>query len=130
MPNGEPLVPSDFPLYPGQRIGTDLFILKGVNYLTTVDYFSGYPFITKLETNTAVIAALKTVFSFIGIPEEVVSDNGPQFSLQVFEQFGSTYKFGHVTSGPYFPQSNGLAERGVRTAKQILVNSKDVLMDY
>ena len=40
MPNREPLVPSGLPLYPGQRICTDLFILKGVNYLITVDYFS------------------------------------------------------------------------------------------
>ena len=60
-----------------------------------------------------------------GIPETVVSDNGPQFSSQEFSDFASNYQFAHVTSSPHYPASNGQAERAVKTAKQLLKNADD-----
>ena len=53
---------------------------------------------------------IKSVFTRHGIPEEVISDNGPQFSLHEFSQFAEKYSFNHVTSSPCFPQGNGEAE--------------------
>ena len=47
-PSTEPLITTDLPLYPWQRVATDLFIFKGVNYLLVVDYFSRYPVIISL----------------------------------------------------------------------------------
>ena len=64
-------------------MSTDLFVLKGCTYLLVV-VFSRYPEIIQLATatttSTKVIGALKSVFARHGIPEEVVSDNGPQFA--------------------------------------------------
>ena len=41
--------------------------------------------------SAAVIRALKSVFSRHGIPETVQSDNGPQYLLQEFVWFASSY---------------------------------------
>ena len=40
-------------------------------------------------------------------------------------QFATTCGFNHITSSPYYPQSNGLAERTVRTVKRLVSNSPD-----
>nr|XP_037272732.1 uncharacterized protein K02A2.6-like [Rhipicephalus microplus] len=72
-----------------------------------------------------VISAIKSTFVRHGIPVTVVSDNGPQFSCKAFEDFGKTYGFTHVTSSPRYPQSNGEAERMVRTIKELLLKATD-----
>ena len=127
-PNREPLIATKLPEYPWQIVGTDLFEIKAVHYLLTVDYFSRYPEVLQLKstTSTAVIAALKSVFARHGIPEVVRSDNGPQYSSQEFSRFAEAYEFSHVTSSPRFPQSNGQAERMVQTVKRMLLRSSDL----
>ncbi len=79
-------------------------------------------------TSQSVITAFKSLFARYGIPQEVVSDNGPQYSSHEFAQFAKEYDFHHTTSSPHFPQSNGLAERGVKTVKKLLKGSKDPFM--
>ena len=115
----EPLISTELPQYPWQKIATDLFTLRGINYLLVVDYFSRYPEVVKLTntTSSSVVHVLKSLFSRYGIPETVVSDNGPQYSSQEFAQFARAYNFSHITSSPYFPQSNGMGERTVKTMK-------------
>ncbi len=81
--------------------------------------FSCYIEVAHLNVATAntVIAALKDVFSRHGIPETVISDNGPQYSCALFKNFSSDYEFMHITSSPRYPQANGEAERAVATVK-------------
>ena len=126
-PRKEPLMPTALPDYPWQKIGTDLFSLNGMTYVIASDYFSRFPEVIKLATTTSssVISALKSLFSRYGIPEEVISDNGPQYASQEFCDFAKEYGFKHTTSSPHFPQSNGHAERAVQTAKNLLKGSKD-----
>ena len=50
----------------------------------------------------------------------VLSDNGLQFSAEVYAEFSLAYQFMHITSSPYYPQSIGEAERAVGTVKQLL----------
>ena len=49
-------------------------------------------------------------------------DYGLQYSSQEFQLFTKEYNFQHIISSPYYPQSNGLAERMVKTAKTLLSN--------
>ena len=126
----EPLMPTDLPDYPWQVVGTDLFEIKGTHYLITVDCFSRYPELTKLTstTSSSVLTAIKVVFPRHGLPEVVRSDNGPQFSSHDFLRFADTYNFNHMTSSPFYPQSNGQAERTVQIVKGVIQKSTDPFM--
>ena len=50
---------------------------------------------------------------------------GPQFTSSHFETFSQTYQFKHHQSSPYYPQSNGRAEKAVQTAKSIIKKAID-----
>ena len=131
----EPLLSTELPNYPWQMVGSDLMQLKGNHYLIVTDYFSRYPEVIKLTTTTSqnVIRVLKTVFARHGIPEIFRSDNGPQFASQEMQEFARFYGFLHRTSSPRYPRSNGLAERTVKTVKQLLCSSRDpflALLEY
>ena len=52
---------------------------------------------------------------YVGIPEDIVSENGPQFSAELYASFAREYGFDHVTSSPHYPQGNGKAETAVKT---------------
>ena len=123
----EPMVPSELPQLPWQKVGTDLFEWKNNNYLLIVDYYSRYIEIAKLTHATAseVIRHSKSIFARHGIPEVVFSDNGPQYSSEAYEDFSKEYHFEHKTSSPYYPQCNGEAERAVRTVKELLKKNND-----
>ena len=124
----EPLMPTPLPQRPWQTVASDLFTLKNNNYLLVVDYYSRYVEVITLRKSTssqAVIEALKTIFARHGIPDELRSDNGPQYHSDEFALFAKDWGFKHTTSSPRFPQSNGEAERAVRTVKEILKKEKD-----
>ena len=63
---------------------------------------------------------MKNSFAYHGIPETVISDNGTEFISAEFKTFSVDWNFQHVTSRPHYPQSNGEAERAVKTAKELL----------
>ena len=48
------------------------------------------------------------------VKDEIVSDNGPQFSSEQFRKFSKEYDFKHTTTSHYYPQANGQSESGVR----------------
>jgi hypothetical protein len=126
--SAEPLIPSQFPLYPWQIVGTDLFEWKKEVYLLVVDYYSRFIEIALLPSSPSsanTIHRMKSIFARHGIPEIVISDNGPQYSSKEFKEFAREYRFAHQTSSPHFPQSNGEAERAIQTVKKLLKNNQD-----
>lgn len=116
-------------------MGVDLCVISGQAYLVAVDYLSRYPEVAILPSTRSrtVIDRLKSIFVRHGIPECVVTDNGPQFVATEFGQFAVSYGFRHVTVSPRQPQDNGEVERMVQTVKHLLLKSKDahlVLLAY
>ena len=95
------------------------------DYLCTVDYYSGYFEIDRLEKKTgkSIIKKLKRHFSSQGIPNELFSDNGPPFNSLEFNEFAQQYESELRKSSPNYPQSNGRVENAVKTAKQLLKKS-------
>ena len=92
-----------------------------------MDYYLRYPEVVSL-TNTSskeVIYKMKAIFARHRIPNEVRSDNGPQYASEIFAKFAKEYDFVHTTSSPKYPQSNGEAERMVQTMKKLLTKSDD-----
>ena len=82
-----------------------------------------------------VVEFTKPHFARFGIPDRLVTDNGPQFiSNEYKRQFVNEYGFEHVTtSSPYWSQGNGKAEAAVKIAKRVYQKNKDIhlaLLDY
>ena len=84
-----PVHPWTFPSKPWSRIHIDFpGPISGTTYLVVVDAYS-FPEVVKMTstTSTATANALRDIFSRHGLPEIMVSDNGPQFIASEFQQF-------------------------------------------
>ena len=123
----QPLQMHERPNKPWAKVGCDIFYIKQKQYLLTVDYYSHYPEIALLsnESSRQVIIHLTSLFSRYGFPSTLMSDGGPQFASAEFEQFANEWGMDQKMSSPYFPQSNGLAENGVKTVKRIRRKAAD-----
>ena len=60
---------------------------------------------------------LRGIFAIHGLPDMIVTDNGPTFISGVFKEFSEKNGIHHVCTSPYHPASNDLAERAVETLK-------------
>ena len=116
------MISHEIPERPWQTVAADLFQIEDVKYLIVVDYHSRYFELERMPstTSSAVINKMKAMFERFGIPERLVSDNGPQFAAEDFSSFAHEWDFRHVTTSPIYPQANGLVERSVQTAKELL----------
>ena len=81
----------------------------------------GYPLYHQLRslTSESVLRVLTNWFNLFGWPSSIRSDGGPQFRGE-FSRFCSSHSIVHQVSAPYNPKSNGLAEAGVKSVKNIL----------
>lgn len=118
----EPQLQKTVPEYPFQLVSTDLFHFKGDEYILIADHYSGFMDFKKLKSanSSEVIDHMRQWFSIHGIPEIVESDGGPQYMSKKFSDFSAKWQFKHQVSSPYYPRSNGFAERNVQTAKNLL----------
>ncbi|UYV73049.1 K02A2.6-like [Cordylochernes scorpioides] len=91
-----------------------------------VDYFSKFPEIARLTDTKkeSVIRKLKSVFARYGIPQIIMSDNGPQFNNYMFKKFEKDWDFKHITSGPLHSKSNCLVERNVQTNENFIKKAR------
>lgn len=122
----EPLQSHPVPDLPWSTVATDIFEWDGKHFQVLVDSYSNWYEIDLLKdiTSTTVITKLKRHFSVHGSPHLLISDNARQYTSQKFRDFATQWDFKHVTSSPEFPQCNGLAERAVQSAKQLMEKSK------
>ena len=121
-PSVAPLTPWMWPGKPWFRVHMDYAEKEGVNFLVIVDAHSKWPEILMMKSTTAsaTIDAVRDVFARFGLPEQVVTDNGPQFASAEFEAFLTRNGVKHTRVAPYHPASNGAAERMVQSFKRSL----------
>ena len=105
-----------WPVSPWQRIHLDFAgPVGGGMYLVVVGAKSKWIEVLLMSSTTtaATVRALRYPFSVHGLPEEIVSDNCPQFVAQEMKDFLKLNGIRQCLSSPYHPASNGEAERAV-----------------
>jgi len=117
----EPMQTSKVPDRPWSRVAVDLFTLQSKEYVVLVDYYSDFIEVQEINDTTSptIIQFLKEQFSRHGIPDVLVSDNGPQLTSHEFRRFAEEWEFKHVTSSPHHHMSNGKAEAAVKVTKNL-----------
>ena len=108
-----------------QHVGLDLFTYGNKQHLICVDHWSGYPLYSQLRSlsSDAIISIIINWFNILEWPSSIRSDGGPQFRGP-FSSFCAEHNIVHELSAPYNPKSNGLAEAGVKSVKNILRKSQ------
>ena len=85
-----------------------------------VDAHSKWPEIIEMPSVTAskTIDELRKLFTAYGLPEQIVTDNGPQFIADEFSQFLKQNGVKQLKCSPYYPSANGAVERLVKSFKK------------
>ena len=125
-PPSAPLHPWVWPTKPWERIHLDFAgPFQNATFLVAVDAHSKWPevFVMSSTTATATIVVLRQLCAAYGLPAQVVTDNGSQFTSDEFATFMKMNGIKHIKSAPYHPATNGLAERFVQSLKQALKTS-------
>jgi len=111
----EPLKPTIMPTKPWQKLCMDLFgPLPTGEYLVVVQCLnSRYPevAVTHSTSAAAVLPALDKILAAFGVPESIMSDNGPPFNSEKFQRYVTKVGFNHRKVIPLAPWSNGTAEK-------------------
>lgn len=107
---------------PWERVHIDFGTIDNKELLILVDVFSKWIEVAVMNTTTSqrVIEVLRNWWARFGIPVELVSDNGPQFTSSEFEDFLRRNGVKHTLTPPYSPKTNGSAEKTVQVVKGIL----------
>ena len=90
--------------------------------LTLVDYATRYPeaiALKKIDTET-VAEALVEIYCRVGIPREILTDQGKQFTADLMTEIERLLTIKHLQTTPYHPACNGLVERFNGTLKTML----------
>ena len=91
-------------------------------FLLILDAYSKWPeiYIQSNATSSRTITTLREVFARLGLPKQIVTDNGPQFVSEEYETFLKANGIRHIQTAPYHPAMNRAVERLVQTPKQAL----------
>ena len=83
--------------------------------------------IIKSKTKEEVLSSIKEIFSIMGTPKILQSDNGGEFKNSLLEQYWSKVNVRQIFGSPYHPQSQGSVEAFNRTIHDFLISAKDAL---
>ena len=108
---------------PFQRVHVDfLGPVRGKMFFILVDSFSKWVEIFPMAYTSALntVEKLRQCFACFGLPDVIVSDNGPQFISSEYKTFCKRNGINCLFSPPYKPQCNGAAENAVKSFKSSL----------
>nr|XP_061811684.1 uncharacterized protein K02A2.6-like [Nerophis lumbriciformis] len=126
LPQLAPLHPWDWPEEPWQRVHVDFAgPLENHMFFVVIDAHSKWPEVAVMKSTSSerTIEELRSIFSHNGLPQQLVSDNGPQLVSEEFKAFMEENGIQHIKSAPYHAATNGLAERFVQALKKALKSS-------
>ena len=123
-----PLIPLPIIGEPFKRIAMDVVeplprTSRGNRFILVVsNYVTRYPEAIALRRVTAekVAEELVTLFSRHGIPEEILTDQGTNFTSTLLGDLYRMVGVRAIQTSPYHPQTDGLVERLNQTLKKML----------
>ena len=123
----EPYIPIDIPIFAWKTIAMDLFMFQDKTYILMIDLFLHFPVVRQLsgENTRTVLKAMQNVFADFGIPEAIISDNGPCYRSQEFRDFCARFEINHITGASYSHQANSIAEHMIQTIKQLMAKNQN-----
>lgn len=118
-----PLHPWRWPERVWQRVHIDFAEKDKQYFLVLIDSHSKWLEVAHMTsiTSTNTIEVLRGMFAAYGLPEECVSDNGPQLTSSEFATFMKENGIKHTLVPAFHPASNGAAERSVQILKRALL---------
>ena len=123
-----PLIPLPIMDEPFQRIAMDIVgplprSSLGKRYILVIcDYATRYPEAVALRTidSNTVAEELLAFFSRVGVPEEILTDQGTNFTSQLLSEVYRLLQIKPIRTMPYHPQTDGLVKRFNGTLKAML----------
>ena len=123
QPSMPPVQPSS-PTYPFQSICADYFSHAGHQYLVVVDRYSGWPIVERATSGAVGLATtLRKTFATYGIPDDITTDGGPEFTSTVTKKLLTSWGTLHRLSSVANPHSNCRAEVGVKIIKRLIAGN-------
>ncbi|KAI2653740.1 Retrovirus-related Pol polyprotein [Labeo rohita] len=127
-PPPSPLIPLPIIEVPFEQIGMDLVgplpkSARGHEHiLVVVDYATRYPEAVPLHKATAknIARELFLLFSRVGLPSEILTDQGTPFMSRLMADLAHLLKVKQIRTSVYHPQTDGLVEKFNQTLKQML----------
>ena len=126
---GTPPIPSAPPSTPFEAVFADFFDHGGRHFLVVGDRLSGWvevfgsPSGTIMAGASGLVRHLRSFFVTFGVPEDISTDGGPEFTATVTEEFLSTWGVRHRVSSAHFLVSNGRSEVAVKAANRLLMSN-------
>jgi hypothetical protein len=114
------------PSTPFESIYADYFDFAGNHYLVIGDRLSSWTEVFTCQPGSSraggagLIGCLRSLFGTFGVPAELSSDGGPEFTASLTRDFLKRWGVNHRISSAYHPQSNGRAEVAVKATKRLL----------
>jgi hypothetical protein len=125
----EPLQCQPKPVEPMQSVSMDLYEVRGRHFLVMCDRYSYFCWTAQLNTlkSSSVIKIIDTWFHGVGFPQYIFLDSGPQFGAAELKIYWKEHYITPLVSSACFPQSNGLAESAVKSAKYLMLKSNNYI---
>jgi transposase InsO family protein len=130
------------PTRPHQSLNIDFLKMPkskdGKQYiLVMIDRFSRWVelrAVANADARTTVQCLIESIFCRHGIPEQIMSDQGPHFANAVMKELAEVFEFSQLLTTPYHPKANGSAERVnsiiLRTLKILSRGMNECWPDY
>ena len=114
-------MPHDIPSRLWQFIATDLFDMGNRKFVLTMDRYSRYLLVEELSATASsktITGIIKTYCAMFGRPDEIMSDNGSQYSGESFKRFTNDWNIKHVTKFTKLPSQQWVHRTARETHKE------------
>ena len=123
-----PLIPLPVVTEPFRRVAMDIVgplprTKTGNQYILVMcDYATRYPEAVPVKAVDAehIAEELVRIFARVGIPEEMLTDQGSNFTSQLLSEIYQLLHVHPIRTSPYHPQTDGLVEQFNKTLKAML----------